>query len=96
MPEVNRPRALPRFLPGIVGGILFGLLVERRRLGTLAHQFQNLDGRVVVVNHVALGRLPDQLLEDRFGVFGLGVNDVPLGRGRQGNAPDSLAGPPGD
>ena len=35
-------------------------------LAALAHQLQDLDRRVVVVQHVALCRLPDQFLEGRF------------------------------
>ena len=33
-----------------------------------------------------LGRLPDQFLEGRLELLGLALDDVPLGRGRQGNA----------
>ena len=50
------------------------------------HHRQDLDRRVVVVQHVALGRLADQFLEDRFGTLGLVRNDIPLSRGGQGNA----------
>ena len=54
--------------------------------GTLVHQVQDLDRRVVIVYHVALGRLPNEFFKGRLDSFGLGVNDVPLRRSRHGNA----------
>ena len=55
------------------------------RLAAITHQFQDFDSRVVVMQHVALGRLPDHLCKDRLGTLGLGLHDVPLGRGGQRN-----------
>ncbi len=51
----------------------------------LSHQFQDFDRGVIVVQHVALGRLPDQLRKGRSNVGGDRTHDVPLGRGRQRN-----------
>ncbi len=51
----------------------------------LSHQLQDLDRGVIVVQHVALGRLPDQLVEGRSEVGRDCRHDVPLGRGRQRN-----------
>ena len=52
---------------------------------SLSHQFENLDRGVIVVEHVALRRLPDQLIKRRLEVCRDGLHDVPLGRGRQRN-----------
>ena len=54
--------------------------------GAFAHQLQDLDRGVVVVQHLALRRLPDQLVERRSEVRRDRLHDVPLGRGRQRNA----------
>jgi len=51
----------------------------------LSHQLQDLDGGVIVVQHVALRRLPDQLVEGRRQVRGDCLHHIPLGRGRQRN-----------
>ena len=50
------------------------------------HQFQDLDGRVVVMQHLPLGRLPDQLIEHGGEAPSNRLHDVPLGRGRQRDA----------
>ena len=63
-----------------------GVFIPRRLFGTLAHQLQDLDRRIVIMYDLALARLPNQLLEDRFDVLGLGADNTPLGRGRQGSA----------
>ena len=57
-----------------------------------AHQFQDLDRRVVVVQHLPLRRLPDQLVKRRSEVRRHRLHDVPLRRGRQRNLPGSPAG----
>jgi hypothetical protein len=67
-------------------GTLCGVFGQRRLPGALAHHLQDLGGRVIVEHHVALSGLPPQLLEDRLGALGLGMDNVPLGRGWQGNA----------
>ena len=73
-----------RRVGNLFGGI-FGLLVSRLFGQCLSvHHRQDLDRRVVVVQHVALGRLADQFLKDRFGTLGLVRNDIPLSRGGQG------------
>ena len=43
-----------------------------------SHQFQNSNGRIVVVQNFALSRLPNEFLVSRSQQSG-GVNDVPLG-----------------
>jgi hypothetical protein len=48
-------------------------------------QTQHLHGRVVVVQHVALCRLTDQLVKDRCDADRNGTDDLPLHRSRQGN-----------
>ncbi len=77
---------------------------DARREDTLAFRFlvsvgfglrlpgdtQDPHRRVVVVQHLALGRLPDQLLVDRLEHMGGLADDVPLGRGWQRNAQTPL------
>ena len=53
-------------------------------------QTQHLHGRVVVVQHVALCRLTDQLVKDRRDVDRNGTDDLPLHRSRQRNAQTGL------
>ena len=80
----RRPRLiLCRWCPRRARGRVLG---QGRLPGSLAHQLQDLDPRVVVMNHVALGRLPNQFFPDRLGTLGLGLHDVPLGRGGQRNS----------
>ena len=47
------------------------------------HQLQDLDRGVIVVQHLPLRRLPDQLVERRSEARRDRLHDVPLGRGRQ-------------
>ena len=68
------------------GSVFHARLRQRRSLGALAHQLQNLDCRIIVVQHIPLSGLPNQLMVSRLDLFGLGVDNVPLGRGRQGDA----------
>ena len=76
---MNRPRAL-------VGVVAFALGIGQGLVpAALAHQLQDLDRGVIVVQHVALRRLPDQLVEGRRQVRRHRLHDVPLGRGRQRN-----------
>ena len=85
-------------LLGMVGEVVrkrFGAVFHRGAAELLGHgrwpcsffhHFEDLDRRVVVVDHVALGGLLHQLGEDRLGTFGLGRDDIPLGRGGQRNS----------
>ncbi len=50
------------------------------------HQFEDLDGRVIVVQDVPLRRLPDQFVMGRGKEGRHRLHDVPLGRGRQRDA----------
>src|SRR5262249_11064567 len=59
--------------------------IQERWPATLAHQLQDLDRGVVVVQHFALGRLPDQLVEGRRQLGRDRLHAVPLRRGRQRN-----------
>ena len=54
--------------------------------GSFSHQLQDLDRGVIVVQHLALRRLPDQLIERRSEARRHRLHDVPLGRGRQRDA----------
>ncbi len=56
-------------------------LLER----AFSHQGQDLDRRVVVVQHVPLGALPNQLLVGRRDLGKDGPQDIPLRRGWQRN-----------
>jgi hypothetical protein len=56
---------------------------QGRLPGSFSHQLEDLDRGVIVVQHVPLRRLPDQLRERRSEVQRDGLHDVPLGRGRQ-------------
>ena len=105
MPEVNMPvRCGPGLLRRVVAGIFhrpapeFAALVRRRGLlgqgrlpGSLGPSLQDLDSRVVVIEHLALSRLPSQFFKHRLGTLGLVRHDVPLGRGGQGNPQVALA-----
>ncbi len=51
----------------------------------ISHQFEDLDRGVVVVEHLALGRLADQLIKDGLDVHRDSLDDVSLGQGRQRN-----------
>ena len=54
-------------------------------LGAFSHQFQDLDGRIVVVDDVALACLPYQFFVSRSDQRGRAMDNVPLGRGCQGD-----------
>ena len=56
---------------------------------------ENLHRRVVVVQHLALRRLADQLLVGRLDHRGALLDDLPLRRGRQRNAQAFLQPPAG-
>ncbi len=72
--------------PGaLVGIVSFALGRGQDLRAALPHQLQDLDGGVIVVQHLPLGRLPDQFLEGRGQVLRDRTDDVPLGRGRQRN-----------
>jgi len=63
-----------------------GILRQRLLPGAFTHEFQDLDGGVVVVHDFALSSLADQFTVGRPDDAAHGMNDVPLRGGRQGNA----------
>ncbi len=79
IPEVNTP-------------VRSGTSVGSEPVGSpdAAGQGQDLHRRVVIVKHLALGRLPDHLLEDRFDHVGTVLDNLPLRRGWQGDAQTPL------
>ncbi|HEY7309258.1 MAG TPA: hypothetical protein VH643_07885 [Gemmataceae bacterium] len=63
----------------------FSLGTGHSLLAAAPPQLQDLDRGVIVVQHLALGRLPEQLLEGGSQARRHRLHDVPLGRGRQRN-----------
>jgi hypothetical protein len=79
--------------PALVGVVHVSHSIGQGLLpATFPHQLQDLDRGVIVVQHVPLRRLPDQLRKRRSEVRRDGLHDVPLGRGRQRDALVPLAG----
>jgi hypothetical protein len=79
--HARREQAAP-----FVGIASFSLGTGRGLLAAVSHQLQDLDRGVIVMQHLPLGRLPDQLLKGWGQVRSDRSHDVPLGRSRQGNA----------
>ncbi len=86
MPEVNSPRRSAFFCDASAASCGDESSAKASAFARVAHHLQNLDGRIIVVDDIAVGRLTNQLRERRLDPFGLRLDDVPLRRGRQGNA----------
>jgi len=64
----------------LLGVVCFSCAVARGGLPvSLSHQRQDLDRGVIVVHHLALRRLPDELRKGRSDVPCHRLDDVPLG-----------------
>src|SRR5581483_9813673 len=68
------------------GGEGAGALLLLLPLFVLLEVREDPHGRVIIVEHLSLGRLADELLVDRKEILRPLPDDIPLGLGREGNA----------